>query len=99
LRVKRARNPDAVGLSLLEQFLSDMKERGVKVLLCGVRTDLLRRFEQAKLTERLDPSQLYVEQPVRQTSTTLALRHAYELIPERCAHCPRKLKTKASYTI
>jgi hypothetical protein len=76
-----------------------MKARGVKVLLCGERPDLLERFQRARLTDRLDPTQLFVEQPVRQTSTTLALRHAYGLIPERCSHCPRKLKSKASYTI
>lgn len=99
LRVKRARNPDAVGLSLLEQFLADMKARDVTVLLCGVRPTLLERFRKAGLTERLDPSQLFVEQPVRQTSTTLALNHAYELVSARCAHCPRKLKIKATYTI
>jgi SulP family sulfate permease len=94
LRMKRVHNPDAVGLSLLEQFLDDMKERKVKVLLCGVRTTMLARFEQAGLTRRLDPSQLYVEQPVRQTSTNLALEHAYELLSVRCAHCPRVLATK-----
>jgi SulP family sulfate permease len=99
LRVKRARNPDAVGLSLLEQFLGDMKARGVKVLLCGVRPDLEKSFRRARLTERIDATELFVEQAVRQTSTALALQHAYELISERCAHCPRKLKKKAGYAI
>ena len=37
LRLKRARNPDAVGLTLLEDFVDRVKARGVHVLMCGVR--------------------------------------------------------------
>lgn len=91
LRMKRARNPDAVGLSLLEAFLDQMKARDIQVLMCGVRTELLKRLEHAGLTERLGKDQLFLEQPVRQTSTLLAIQHAYELIPEQCATCPRRL--------
>src|SRR5262249_37587789 len=42
LRLKRARNPDAVCLASLETFLQRMAERHVTVLLCGVRRDLYR---------------------------------------------------------
>ena len=90
LRMKRARNPDAVGLSLLEEFLTHMKERGVHVLMCGVRPELHERFNQAGLSERFGESQLFLEQPVRQTSTMLAIRAAYELVPEVCPDCPRR---------
>jgi SulP family sulfate permease len=90
LRMKRARNPDAVGLSLLEEFLANMKERGVHVLMCGVRAELAERFEHSGLRERLGEQQLFLEQPVRQTSTLLAIRHAYELVPEVCPDCPRR---------
>ena len=37
LRLKRARNPDAVGITLLVQFVDRMKGRGVQVVPCGVR--------------------------------------------------------------
>jgi SulP family sulfate permease len=90
LRMKRARNPDAVGLSLLEEFLANMKERGVHVLMCGVRAELHERFEQSGLSSRLGEQQLFLEQPVRQTSTLLAIRHAYELVPQVCPDCPRR---------
>jgi hypothetical protein len=33
---------------------------------------------------------VFLEQPVRQTSTLLAIRHAYDLIPEPCDSCPRR---------
>jgi len=88
LRVKRARNPDAVGLSLLEQFLADMKERGVTVLLCGVRQDMLTVLTRAGTTRRIGDKNLFVEQPVRQTSTHQAVLYAYSLIERRCDHCP-----------
>jgi SulP family sulfate permease len=88
LRLKRARNADAVGLNLLEQFLVDLKERGVTVLLCGVRQDMLKILTRAGMVGRLGEKNLFVEQPVRQTSTHQALLYAYSLIDRRCVHCP-----------
>lgn len=89
LRVKRARNPDAVGLTLLEDFLHRVKARGVHVLLCGVRTDFARMLDRTGITAHLG-ERLFLEQPVRQTSTLLAIRHAYELLGNQtCAICPR----------
>ncbi len=87
LRVKRARNPDAVGITLLEGFLDRVEARGVHVLLCGVREDFAERLKRTHLAERLG-ERLFLEQQVRQTSTMLAIRHAYDLIPEQCASCP-----------
>ena len=87
--VKRARNPDAVGMTLLEAFLERMKARGVHVLLCGVRTEFAEKLERTGLTKHLG-ERIFLEQPVRQTSTVLAIRHAYELIDRPCAICPRR---------
>ena len=36
--------------------------------------------------------QIFLEQPVRQTSTLLAIRHAYALLDELCPSCPRRDK-------
>jgi SulP family sulfate permease len=89
LRVKRARNPDAVGLTLLDSFVERLRARGIHVLLCGVRPDFAEKIERTGLAARLG-ERLFLEQPVRQTSTLLALRHAYELIgSDTCGHCPR----------
>jgi SulP family sulfate permease len=90
LRLKRARNPDAVGLTRLAQFVERMHERNVKVLLCGVRHDLARRMERSGLSAKLG-SDLFLEQPVRLTSTALAMRRAYELIPGPCEICPHRV--------
>lgn len=90
LRMKRARNPDAVGLALLEGFLERMHARRVEVILCGVRTQLFESFEATGLPARLGADQIFLEQPVRQTSTLLAIRHAYELVTDPCPSCPHR---------
>ena len=90
LRMKRAHNPDAVGLTLLEGFLDRMKARGVRVVMCGVRAHLLELMKRTGLAERLGEKEVFLEQAVRQTSTLLAIRHAYDLIPQPCATCPRR---------
>lgn len=88
LRLKRARNADAVGLAQLELFLERLRERDVHVLLCGVRTEMFERMQKVGLDGRLG-ERIFLEQPVRQTSTHQAIEHAYELVADRCPHCPR----------
>ncbi len=89
LRLKRARNPDAVGMTLLEGFLERVRARGVTVLLCGVTRDFASRLDRSGLTAQLGAN-LFLEERVRQTSTALAVRRAYELIPGPCATCPHR---------
>jgi SulP family sulfate permease len=89
LRMKRAHNPDAVAITLLEGFLERMKERHVHVLMCGVRPHLHEVLKRTGLADRLGEP-VFLEQPVRQTSTLLAIRHAYGLIDELCPTCPRR---------
>ena len=89
LRVKRARNPDAVGITQLEHFLERMRERRVEVLLCGVTRDFASRLDRSGLSAKLGAN-LFLEERVRQTSTALAVRRAYELIPGPCEACPHK---------
>jgi SulP family sulfate permease len=89
LRVKRARSPDAVGMTLLGAFLERLGARGVHALLCGVRPDFHDRLKRSGLAERLG-DRIFLEQPVRQTSTQLAIRRAYELLDEPCPTCPRR---------
>ena len=90
LRIKRLRNPDAAGLLLLEGFLDRLKERGVHVILCGVRQGLHETMQKTGFAAKLRDDELFLEQPVRQTSTLLAIRHAYTLVKEPCLICPRR---------
>ncbi|HUR28839.1 MAG TPA: SulP family inorganic anion transporter [Planctomycetota bacterium] len=83
MRMKRAHNPDAVGLSELDLFLERLKKRGVHVLLCGVRAKMRQALERCGTLGKLDPKHLFLEQPVRQTSTQAAMKLARELAGRR----------------
>jgi SulP family sulfate permease len=85
LRMKRARNPDAVGLMELDLFLERLKKRGIEVLLCGVRPKFRQSLERCGTLAKLDPNHLFLEQPVRQTSTQAAMRLARTLAGRRTA--------------
>ena len=90
LRLKRARNPDAVGMALLEGAVDRLRARGVTVVLCGIRPGMLACLENCGLAAKLGAENLFLEQPVRQTSTVLAIRHAYEHFTDLCPTCPRR---------
>jgi SulP family sulfate permease len=85
LRVKRARNPDAVGMLLLERFLDRLAKRKVHVIMCGVRRELNETFTKSGLSAKLAVDQVFLEHPVRLTSTMLAVRHACELAGQGCS--------------
>jgi SulP family sulfate permease len=77
LRVKRLRNPDAVGMREIDLFLRSMKESGVRVILAGVRADLLAGLRKAGTLERLDPDQVFSERQAKGSSTLEAVAAAY----------------------
>ncbi len=87
LRMKRARNPDAVGIALVERFVDDMRGRNVQVIMCGVRDGMLVCMEKCGLAEKVGADNLFREERVRQTSTLLAIRHAAALMGDRCPRC------------
>ena len=100
LRLKRARNPDAVGMALLERAVDRLRAKGVLVVLCGIRPGMLACLTNCGLAEKLGEENLFLEQPVRQTSTVLAIRHAYEHVTDLCPTCPRRVGpplTRAMY--
>lgn len=76
LRLKRALNPDAVALKLLEQFIDKMKEDNIHVLVCGVSSALYSVPEPTDMIERFG-KHVFREQLARQTSTMRAIQHAY----------------------
>jgi len=79
LRMKRVRNPDAVGLSLVSGLVERLRDRGVHVLLCGVRPELRTGLERSGLLDRLNGDHVFLERSVRQTSTQEAMRMARHL--------------------
>jgi SulP family sulfate permease len=79
MRMKRVRNPDAVGLALVSGLVERLHSRGVRVLLCGVRSELRASLERSGLLARLHADHVFLERPVRQTSTQEAMRFARQL--------------------
>ena len=87
LRMKRARNPDAVGIALFEHFVDRLLDRGVTVIVCGVRDGMFACMEHCGLAAKIGEDGIFREQPVRQTSTLLAIRHAASVIGDSCPRC------------
>ena len=87
LRLKRARNPDAVGIALFEHFVDRMKSRGVQVIPCGVRDGMFVCMQTCGLADKVGRENIFREEKVRQTSTLLAIRHAAALMGESCPRC------------
>ncbi|MCK6446674.1 MAG: SulP family inorganic anion transporter [Planctomycetes bacterium] len=79
MRLKRARNPDAVGLAEFEHFLDRLRSRGVIVLLAGVRAKTYDVMRRCGMLAKLDERHVFLEQAVRQTSTQAAMALAREL--------------------
>lgn len=77
LRVKRLRNPDAVGMREIASFMGEMKEAGVRVILAGVRSDLLAGLRKAGALDALDADQVFSERQARGSSTIEAVSAAY----------------------
>jgi sulfate permease, SulP family len=92
LRLKRARNPDAVGLGILDVFIKRVRDRNVHVLICGVRDDFATSLEKTGIDQHLEAGAIFLEQPVRQTSTMLALEYAHSLLVSN-HDCPLRSRT------
>ena len=92
LRLKRARNTDAVCLTVFDRFISRMQAENVAVLLCGLRPDLTKVIESSGLLKKLGRDRVFVfeETGAIWSSTMEAIRFAYELIGhDVCSTCPR----------
>lgn len=92
LRLKRARNADAVCLSVLDRFVTRMQEAHVAVLLCGLRPDLTKVIDSSGLLRRLGTDRVFAfeETGAIWSSTLDAVRFAYEIVgDDLCKTCPR----------
>jgi sulfate permease, SulP family len=77
LRVKRLRNPDAVGMREIDLFVRRMQTSGVRVILAGVRRDLLEGLRAAGALDGLDANQVFSERQKIGSSTIEAVTAAY----------------------
>ncbi|HEY6724785.1 MAG TPA: SulP family inorganic anion transporter [Polyangiaceae bacterium] len=93
LRVKRLRNPDAVGMHELQRFLQQMRARGVRVVLAGVRSDLLQGLETTGVMSDLDANQVFSERSEEGSSTLAAIAEARALLARKAAPETRPLES------
>lgn len=92
LRLKRARNVDAVCLTVLDRFITKTKAAGVTVLLCGLRPDMVKVLDSSGLLQRLGSKNVFLfeETGAVWSSTLDAVRFAYETVGnDVCENCPR----------
>jgi SulP family sulfate permease len=80
LRVKRLRSPDAVVMHLIDGFVARLRERGVDVLLCGVRKDFESVMTSTRMIERIHADHVFKEEKVRNSSTARAVRCAHAIV-------------------
>ena len=92
LRLKRTRNPDIVCMERLQRFIQQMRDRGVTVLLAGVRQELVQAMQSLRFEEWLPVEFVFREDAAVTGSATLAaVRYAYDLLGDDvCANCPRR---------
>ncbi len=98
IRLKRTRNPDMVSMKLFEQFIRDMQDRGVIVLLAGVRKDFSQAMINLRFHDLLSADRIFFEDAgVPFSSTIEAVRHGYDLLgPHSCPACAARNKPDAS---
>jgi SulP family sulfate permease len=95
LRVKRVRNPDAVSLELFERFIRHIRQRGVHLLFCGVRSDFASMMHSSGVEALLGKQFIFREKEVVMSSTLEAVRYAYDLLQQDyCDGCPRRKEGK-----
>jgi SulP family sulfate permease len=91
IRLKRARNPDAVCLKLFENFIDSMHQQAIIVLLSGVHEGMRQSLENVGLIEKLGPQRVFLESAEIWSSTIDGVRYIYTLLgSKRCELCTQR---------
>jgi sulfate permease, SulP family len=91
IRLKRARNPDAVCLQLFDNFVDTMHRQAIVVLLSGVHEGLRQSLENVGLIEKLGSQRVFLESAEIWSSTIDAVRYIYTLLgSKRCELCTQR---------
>lgn len=85
LRLKRARNFDAVTLEVLEHFLKEARTHDVVVLLAGLKPALLAALQRMPVAKDRRLVRLYPQAAEEHSATLLAIHDAYRLASETTA--------------
>ncbi len=85
IRLKRARNPDAVCLKVFDDFIDSMHRRATIVLLSGVHEGIRQSLENVGIIEKLGPQRVFLESSEIWSSTIDAVRYIYTLLGRNAA--------------
>jgi SulP family sulfate permease len=99
LRVKRLRNPDAVGMREIDRFIRRMRDMDVRVILAGVRRDLLEGLRAAGALEGLDANQVFSERQKKGSSTMEAVAAAFVFLQQQAGTEPLSLPRLAHFQV
>jgi SulP family sulfate permease len=91
LRMRRANNPDAVCIHVMEAFVRRMKDRSVTVMFSGVHASMARTMQNVGLDQVVGAENIFREETEVWASTFTAMKKAYATIGlSRCQHCPNR---------
>jgi SulP family sulfate permease len=82
LRLKRVRHPDVVCIERIEHFLREVTERGVAVLLAGVRPDTLGVLNNVGFRNWFPAEQVFPEEDEEFSATLKAVRYAHNRLAD-----------------
>jgi SulP family sulfate permease len=77
VRLKRVRHPDVVCIELIEHFLRELTDRGVTVLLAGVRPDTFAVLKNVGFQTWFPSEHVFVEENQEFSATLKAVRYAH----------------------
>ncbi len=91
LRLRRANNPDAVGIKIMEDFVHRMKARGITLVFSGVQANMSDVMRNVGLDLVVGRDNIFREEAEVWASTFNAVKKAYAKIGDkRCDHCPNR---------
>jgi SulP family sulfate permease len=91
LRLRRANNPDAVGIKIMEDFVNRMKARGITLIFSGVQSNMSDVMRNVGLDLVVGRDNIFREEAEVWASTFNAVKKAYAKIGDkRCEHCPNR---------
>ena len=95
LRLNRTRNPDMACLERFEDFLRDMLNLGVTVLLSGIRPDFAHGLKNLCFHDWFPAENVFPEEDQVYSATLRAVRRGHELLQESSGNRSRKAESGA----
>lgn len=99
MRLKRCHSIDGTVLDVLEGFIHDMRKRDRHVLLCGVRTEVMRTLRSYGLLDQIGRENVFAAEQGVFTSARRALQRARTLVGSSIDTSALNLDEEITYEI